>query len=135
MEKMLELAGALILDENKRLLLIHRNTENRVQWELPGGKIEQGEEPNQTVIRELMEELNIKVKIEKYLGNKESVEDGIILKYHWFKCIPLNENDNPKLMEDKFDKIKYFTKQELNDCTELSANMAVLKDTIDINNI
>ena len=85
MKEMLELAGALIINKN-RLLLMHRNTENRVQWELPGGKLENGEKPENTVIRELIEELNINIKIERYLGYKESEENNIILKYHCFKC-------------------------------------------------
>jgi len=38
--KYLELAGAVILDKNKKILLMHRNTPNLMQWELPGGKIE-----------------------------------------------------------------------------------------------
>ena len=131
MKDILELAGALIINKN-RLLLMHRNTQNRVQWELPGGKLESGENPEKTVIRELMEELNINVKIEKYLGYKESEEDSIILKYHWYKCIIANDNVIPKLMEKKFDDLKYFTKEDLNKCTELSSNMKILKDTIDI---
>lgn len=134
MKEMLELAGALIINKN-RLLLMHRNTENRVQWELPGGKLEKGEKPENTVIRELIEELNINIKIERYLGYKESEENNIILKYHWFKCTFANENEIPKLMEKKFDDLKYFTKEDLNKCTELSSNMRTLKDTIDIEKI
>lgn len=42
------LAGCVILDEKGGLLLMHRNTPKRVQWELPGGKVEAGEEPEQT---------------------------------------------------------------------------------------
>lgn len=134
MKDTLELAGALIINNN-RLLLMHRNTENRVQWELPGGKLEIGENPEDTVIRELIEELNINVKIERYLGYKESEEDNIILKYHWYKCILANDNEIPKLMEKKFDDLKYFTKEDLNKCTELSSNMKILQDTIDIEKI
>lgn len=127
----IELSGALIIDENK-LLLIHRNTKNRIQWELPGGKLENNESPEKAVARELLEELNINVTIEKYLGYKESIEDDIVLKYHWYKCSLASKNEIVKLMEDQFDKFQYFTKEDINNCKELSSNMGILKDFIDI---
>ena len=41
--KKIELAGAIILDKDNRILLIHRNTPELKQWELPGGKLEKDE--------------------------------------------------------------------------------------------
>ncbi len=35
----------------------------RDEWELPGGKIDEGEQPEQAVIRELEEELGFKTKV------------------------------------------------------------------------
>ena len=63
----LELAGAVILDENKSILLMHRNTRKLKQWELPGGKLEIGEEPEQAAKRELKEELGIDVEVKNLL--------------------------------------------------------------------
>lgn len=133
--KYLELAGAVILDENKRILLMHRNTTDLIQWELPGGKLEPCEDPERTTKRELKEELNVNVKINKYLGFKEFREnDEYVLKYHWFLCEL--DNENPELMEEKFDKLKYFNKKELeNNKENLSSNMRVFIQTIDIENL
>ena len=84
--KKIELSGAILLDENNKILLIHRNTKEMKQWELPGGKIEKGEIPEDTCIRELKEELDIQIEILKYIDCKEFEDNGIILKYNWYKC-------------------------------------------------
>jgi 8-oxo-dGTP diphosphatase len=56
-------AGALI-DPDGRVLLAQRPEGKSMAglWEFPGGKIEAGERPEQSLIRELKEELGIVVK-------------------------------------------------------------------------
>ncbi len=125
-----ELSGAIILDKQNKILLIHRNTKELKQWELPGGKLELGELPEQAVKRELKEELNIDVKIIKYLNFKEFEDNGIILKYHWYLC--KIESGIQELVELKFNNMKYFSKKELESNQELSSNMKVMISNIDI---
>lgn len=129
----IELAGAILLDNSNKILLIHRNTPKLKQWELPGGKMEHGELPNETAIRELKEELDIEIDILNYIGFKEFEDNGIILKYHWYKSSI--KKGCPKLMEEKFDDIKYFSRQEMINNSELSSNMKVLIQNININEI
>ena len=128
--KKIELSGAILLDENNKILLIHRNTKEMKQWELPGGKIEKGEIPEDTCIRELKEELYIQIEILKYIDCKEFEDNGIILKYNWYKCKIIK--GTAKLMEDKFDDIRYFSMNELIENKELSSNMRVLVSNINI---
>ena len=56
-------AGALV-DADGRVLITKRpkGKEMAGLWEFPGGKIEKGETPEQALIRELKEELNIETK-------------------------------------------------------------------------
>lgn len=131
--KKLELAGAILLDKDNKILLMHRNTKDKKEWELPGGKLEENELPEQAVVRELKEELNIEVQPIKYIGFKEFEDNGIILKYHWYQC--KIENGTPELMEEKFDDIKYFSNNELLGSKELSSNMKVLISNINIDNM
>jgi 8-oxo-dGTP diphosphatase len=65
---MLKVSCALIIDQNK-ILVVQRNTgsDHPLKWEFPGGKLNQGESPEECVIREIREELEIKIEILKPL--------------------------------------------------------------------
>ncbi len=56
-------AACALIDADGRVLLAQRPQGKPMQglWEFPGGKVESGERPEQSLIRELKEELNITV--------------------------------------------------------------------------
>jgi 8-oxo-dGTP diphosphatase len=62
--KLVLVAACALIDADGRVLLAQRPEGKPMAglWEFPGGKIEPGERPEQTLIRELMEELGIAVK-------------------------------------------------------------------------
>jgi 8-oxo-dGTP diphosphatase len=61
--KLLTVAACALVDADGRVLLAQRPTGKPMAglWEFPGGKVEDGERPEQTLIRELKEELGILV--------------------------------------------------------------------------
>jgi 8-oxo-dGTP diphosphatase len=56
--------AAALIDADGRVLIAQRPANKSLGglWEFPGGKVETGERPEQTLIRELAEELAISVK-------------------------------------------------------------------------
>ena len=56
-------AACALIDEDGRVLIAQRPPGKSMAglWEFPGGKVEEGERPEETVIRELREELGITI--------------------------------------------------------------------------
>lgn len=67
---MIEVAAAIIEDEQGRILIARRKPDKSQagMWEFPGGKIEQGERVEDCLRRELMEEMAIEIDPYAYFG-------------------------------------------------------------------
>ena len=61
--KLVVVAACALIDTDGRVLIAQRPPDKPMAglWEFPGGKVEQGERPEDTLIRELNEELGIVV--------------------------------------------------------------------------
>lgn len=111
-QKLYELAGCIIKDEQNRILLLHRNTEAWQHWEIPGGKIEQNEGAADAAIREVREELGVDVRITGLISTKDFKEKDYIVRYSWFSAGIVS--GTPQVTEtDTFDGVRYFSQREL----------------------
>jgi 8-oxo-dGTP diphosphatase len=76
-------AAAVIVNESKQILL-GKTTYQRIHpWGVLGGGLKLGEDPEQGVIREMLEETGLKVKVKKLLMAKNSRARDQIGLFYW----------------------------------------------------
>jgi ADP-ribose pyrophosphatase YjhB (NUDIX family) len=75
-------AAAAIVDEHGRLLLVKENYDRR-RYTLPGGAVESGESPLETVVREAREEACIAIEIDHVVGIYRLVAGAAVVV---FRC-------------------------------------------------
>lgn len=88
MAKIIKVVGAIIVKDG-RILSAQRGPGKSLAylWEFPGGKIEEGETPQQALQRELIEELKIKVEVAEEIFDQVSHEyDFGIVNLTTFIC-------------------------------------------------
>ena len=93
-------------------------------WEFPGGKIEAGEKPEDALIREIKEELDAKIKVEKHVHTIEFDYPNFHLSMECFAC-ELAENQQISLLEHQ--NAKWLDKKNLYSVDWLPADVDVLK--------
>ena len=119
--------GAFILNEDGKVLLQKRNKEpEKGYWSIPGGKLEWMETFEEAVKREIKEECDIDIKIEKLLG----IYDHIVKNenQHWVSPSFLCKitNGEPKIMEPtKHTDMKWFSLNELPEKLTITTQNAV----------
>ena len=77
-EKIEVAVAAFILNKNKQILLIKRKDNS--YWALPTGRMERGETLEEAVIREIKEELNLKIRVKNLVGLYSHPSD-LVLSY------------------------------------------------------
>lgn len=110
-------AAAVILDENKNILLVKVTYQRIHPWGLPGGALEYGEHPEAAVVREVWEETGLKVSIEKFLLVNSWLPDRVGLYY---LCKITGGTFTPS---DEVSEYAYFSVDDLPDVRPLDFNI------------
>ena len=103
MKNKIKVVGAILENYNGEVLCTLRNKDSIFGnlWEFPGGKIENNETPQQSLKREILEELNIKIGSSISYMKVEKEYDDFIIELECFKCEILNDLDIISMVHDK----------------------------------
>jgi 8-oxo-dGTP diphosphatase len=117
--KEIKVVAAIIQKENKILATKRGYGEFINMWEFPGGKIESGETKKQALVREIKEELNIEINVDKFAIDIEYQYPNFYLFMSCFMC-SIKEG-SIELLEHNDGK--WITKEELNTLNWLPADI------------
>lgn len=117
--KQIKVVAAIIQKENKILATKRGYGEFINMWEFPGGKIEPGETKKQALVREIKEELNIEINVDKFALDIEYQYPNFYLFMSCFMC-SIKEG-SIELLEHNDGK--WITKEELNTLNWLPADI------------
>lgn len=126
--KQITVSGAIILRVNpetnkKEIFATQRGYGDfKGGWEIPGGKLEPGETPEQCIVREIKEELAADVKAEKILGVVDCDYPSFHLTMHCILCSIVS--GDLKLLEHE--AAKWLNKETLRSVDWLPADQLIL---------
>lgn len=95
--------GGVVIHRGK-ILALYKSYKNRYEgWVLPKGTVEEGEEFEETALREVREEADVKASIVKYVGKSQYnftvPEDTVSKDVHWYLMTADNYHSKPQREE------------------------------------
>ena len=122
--KQIEVVAAIIHDAEGRIFATQRGYgEWKDYWEFPGGKMEPGETTGEALMREIWEELETRIKVERLVQTVEWDYPAFHLTMHCYLCHV--ESGHLELKEHE--AAKWLRKDELESVNWLPADWEVVK--------
>jgi len=119
-----KVAAAVIIDNNKLFAAQRKNKgELALFWEFPGGKLEKGESGESAIVREIEEELSLKVEVLKHLISIEHQYKTFSITLIAYLCKIV---EGELTLKDHVDS-KWLTKEQLHSVNWAAADLPIVK--------
>ncbi len=110
----IEAAGGVVKNEKGNLLMIYRNK----HWDIPKGKMEKGESPDQTALREVEEECGVKyLKIVRELMITHHIfyqdKNQWMKRTYWYEMICKDSTKPTPQAIEGIEEAKWMSKEEV----------------------
>ena len=122
--KRIQVVAAVIFHDGRLFATQRGYGEWKGYWEFPGGKIEAGETPQEALVRELREELDIGVSVLSCICGVEYDYPSFHLSMQCFRCEVIS--GKPKLLEHK--AARWLDREELRSVGWLPADWNILPE-------
>ncbi len=116
-----------IIVKNNKILAAKRSLDmlHPGFWEFPGGKIEDKEKPEETITREIKEELNCDIEIQTQLPEFTHLYPDKIVTLIPFHCTLANNSNEPLSLEHE--EIQWLALSKLDTINWLEADIPIQK--------
>ncbi|MFE9447012.1 (deoxy)nucleoside triphosphate pyrophosphohydrolase [Streptomyces sp. NPDC006739] len=126
MDRRIVVVGAALLDDG-RLLAARRSAPPELagRWELPGGKVEPGERPEDALVRELREELGIDTEPVERVPGEWPLRSPYVLHVWTVRLLP--GSDAPRPLQDH-DELRWLTPGRIWEVDWLDQDVAAVRE-------
>ncbi len=126
--KTIKVVAAIIIDQGKEFATQRGYGEFKDGWEFPSGKIEEGETPQEALVREIKEELDTEIEVGELLDTVEYDYPKFHLSMDCFIC-KVKSGD---LVLKEHEAMKWLTKETLGSVEWLPADEGLIEKLTDI---
>ncbi|SDY49532.1 8-oxo-dGTP diphosphatase MutT [Tindallia californiensis] len=125
---MIHVTAAILRNESNKILIARRPPGKNLAgyWEFPGGKIEENESPEESLKRELKEEMNITVEVGKQLGETTHTYDTFTVHLMLYETALLSGDIQLK----EHDRMAWVAAEELLDYLMAPADLPMIENLI-----
>ena len=121
--KQIKVVAAIIHDTQSRIFATQRGYgEWKDYWEFPGGKMEPGESPEEALKREIWEELETRIVVERFVQTVEYDYPKFHLTMHCYWC----HVESGSLTLKEHEAARWLSQDQLNTVNWLPADKEVL---------
>lgn len=120
--KTIEVVAAIIRKGDKVFATQRGYGDFKDWWEFPGGKMEPGETPEEALVREIREELDTEISVDRFLTTIEWDYPKFHLTMHCYMCSLLND----ALHLNEHEAARWLGREEIRSVSWLPADEVLL---------